>query len=80
MFLKTYSDQVENIKNTIKSAVESRDIRLTNVKAPFEPRYKFFMNFKYCKIFVHASGVLGIKPTKRTYQRECPHCSNMIDI
>jgi len=29
--------------------------------------------------FVHASGVLGFTPTRKTYERECPCCGTIIN-
>lgn len=79
-FLEEYEDQVRDIEETIKWAVSSHDTRLTRVKAPFEPKDNFCMDFKYCTMFVHASGVLGFTPTERTYTRTCDCCGNTIKI
>ena len=80
MHLTNYKEQVENIISTINHAVNSHETQLTDVKAPFEPKDGIRLNFKYCNMFIHASGVLGFTPTERTYQRECPCCGALINI
>lgn len=79
MFLDDYKEQVEDIERTIMLAIENREPRVSNVKAPFEPKDGFNMNFRFCETYIHASGALGFKPTKRTYLKKCPCCKTMID-
>ncbi len=80
MCLVNFADQVQNIRETIKCAVDSKEPRITDVKAPFCPKEGYQIDFKYCEIFVHASGNIGFKPTERTYQRVCDCCGNVIKI
>lgn len=77
----TFKQQVENIKQTIDLAVLYREVRLSEVKAPLTIiEDGLVLNFRYCIVDVHASGVLRFTPTKRTFQKECPCCGTMIDI
>ena len=79
-YLTNYADQIDNIRETIKHAVNLGEARLTSVKAPLNVKDHLYIDFKGCEIFVHASGVLGFEPTERTYQRECECCGNLIDV
>lgn len=73
-------EQVEDVKRTIKYAIDAKESRISNVKAPMNVPGNTTIDFGWCTTFVDFFGFLGFAPTKRSYQRECPCCGTLVDV